>query len=175
MVRRVKSYEISHLFSVVTGSISPFWRITTNVGKFHAILHHRFRSQLVARAFSERIFQYGDHTVPQVRPSDLLVRRVIGTAHGIFRRIDDEGSRALRLHRSDSVPPAYEAVVAILHHRPLSSGKYGVRGNRSRKKSGERILSPAFSFSRFTDPYRLIDTFERLILSEYPGTIEWGR
>ena len=166
------SHEVSHLFSVVIGFISPFWRIT-NVGKFHAIiLHYRFRSQL-ARAFSERIFQYGDHTVPQVRPSDLLVRRVIGTARGTFRRIDDEGSRALHLHRSDSVPPAYE--VAILHHRLLSSGKYGVRGNRSRKKSGERILSPAFSFSRFTDPYRLIDTFECLVLSEYPGTIEWGR
>lgn len=167
------SHEVSHLFSVVIGFISPFWRIT-NVGKFHAILHHRFRSQL-ARAFSERIFRCGDHTVPQVHPGGCLVRCVIRTARGTFRRIDDEGSRALHLHRSDSVPPAYEAVVAILHHRPLSSGKYGVRGNRSRKKSGERILSPAFSFSRFTDPYRLIDTFERLILSEYPGTIEWGR
>jgi len=156
MVRRVKSYEISHLFSVVTGSISPFWRITTNVGKFHAILHHRFRSQLVARAFSERIFQYGDHTVPQVRPSDLLVRRVIGTAHGIFRRIDDEGSRALRLHRSDSVPPAYEAVVAILHHHPFSSWKQGIRRADHKKSPEEKNLFPGFFiflFHRSVSPY----------------------
>ena len=155
MVRRVKSYEISHLFSVVTGSISPFWRITTNVGKFHAILHHRFRSQL-ARALPEGTLQYGDHTVPQVHPGGRLVRSVIRTAHGIFRRIDDEGSRALHLHRSDSVPPAYEAVVAILHHHPLSSWKQGIRRVDHKKSPEEKNLFPGFFiflFHRSVSPY----------------------